>query len=61
MAKNDADEKDKAEDILDKMRVLTMALWGNEAEDPNREFKTALSSFAADIVGDMEDLFVSSK
>ncbi len=47
--------------VLDKMRVLTMALWGCEDADPKEEFMSSLSSFASDIVADLEKVLEKNK
>ncbi len=47
--------------VLDKMRVLTMALWGSNDQDPNRKYLESISSFATDIVADLEKVVEKNK
>jgi hypothetical protein len=65
MSKNKVEEVEDFEELdglLDKMRVLEMALWGCEYQgEPKEEYTSALSSFAGDIVDDMEELVEKNK
>ncbi len=47
--------------VLDKMRVLTMALWGSNDQDPDGKYLESISSFATDIVDSMEKLVEKNK